>query len=81
MGGGVMQHAQLFELIRQELAGLLNGYIRAREVIDGLDQYVIPPQFGDRAGVLGALALAEQAYRGHKCGVGSNPGVLSRKNS
>jgi len=62
LGGGVMQHAPLFEMIRQELARLLHGYIRAGELTERLDQYVIPPQLGDRAGVLGALVLAEQAY-------------------
>jgi fructokinase len=62
LGGGVMQHAPLFDLIRHELAGLLNGYIRAKEVTDGLDAFVVPPGLGARAGVLGAMALAEQAY-------------------
>jgi hypothetical protein len=26
-----------------------------------MDEYVVPPQLGSRAGVLGSLALAEQA--------------------
>ncbi len=61
LGGGVMEQAQLFPLIRLELARLLNGYIRVRELTDGLDEYVVPPELGARAGVLGALVLAEQA--------------------
>jgi fructokinase len=61
LGGGVMDQAQLFPLIRLELARLLNGYIRMRELTEGLDGYVVPPQLGARAGVLGALVLAEQA--------------------
>ena len=61
LGGGVMQQPQLFDLIRQELPRLLNGYIQAEEVTVRLDRYVIPPRLGSRAGVLGALVLAEQA--------------------
>lgn len=61
LGGGVMRQAHLFELIRKELAQLLNGYIRTAEVTTGLDQFVAPPLLGQRAGVLGALVLAEQA--------------------
>jgi fructokinase len=53
MGGGVMQHARLFEMIRAELAAILNRYMPA--------SHVLPPQLGSRAGVLGALVLAEQA--------------------
>lgn len=61
LGGGVMQQPQLFDLIRKELAQLLNGYIRTPEVTGGLDRFVVPPRLGWRAGVLGALVLAEQA--------------------
>ena len=62
LGGGVLRQSQLFGRIRHDLAGLLNGYVRATEVIRDLDQYVVPPQLGDRAGVLGGLVLAEHAY-------------------
>jgi fructokinase len=61
LGGGVMQQAQLFDLIRQELASLLNGYIRTTEVLERLECFVTPPSLGSHAGVLGALVLAEQA--------------------
>ena len=55
MGGGVMQQTRLFPMIREELASLVNGYIKVPEVV--------PPGLGDRAGVLGALILAEEAAR------------------
>ena len=61
LGGGVMQQPHLFDLIREELRRLLNGYIQADEVTRGLDQFVIAPRLGPRAGVLGALVLAEEA--------------------
>jgi fructokinase len=53
IGGGVGEQSQLFEQIRKELAGILNGYIQGCEIA--------APGLGSRAGVLGALALAEQA--------------------
>ncbi|MBV9156183.1 MAG: ROK family protein [Acidobacteriaceae bacterium] len=61
LGGGVMQQPQLFGLIRQEFARLLNQYVQHPDVIEGLDTYIQPPQLGGRAGVLGTLVLAEQA--------------------
>jgi fructokinase len=64
IGGGVMQQMHLFPLARAALARLLNGYIQTRELIDGLDDYVVPPQLGRHAGVLGAIALAERARSG-----------------
>ena len=63
-GGGVMQQPQLFGLLREQFAQLLNGYIQHRDLIDRLDKYLIPPELGGRAGVLGALILAEQALAG-----------------
>lgn len=57
-----MNQAHLFPMIRGELARLLHGYIRVKEVTEDLDAYVVPPGLGARAGVLGALVLAEQAY-------------------
>lgn len=63
LGGGVMQQAFLFPLIREELVRLLNGYIQARELTEGGDKYVIPAKLGSRAGIAGALALAEQAFQ------------------
>jgi fructokinase len=56
LGGGVMRQAPLFEMIRGELASLVNGYIRVPEVV--------PAGLGERAGVLGALVLAQGAVRG-----------------
>ena len=34
MGGGVMQQAQLFPLIRQEVQALLNQYVQAPEILE-----------------------------------------------
>ncbi len=61
LGGGVMQQSHLFPLVRRELARLLNCYVRSQEIMDGLNEYIVPPQLGSRAGVLGGLVLAGQA--------------------
>lgn len=58
LGGGVMQQSQLFPLIRSELQALLNGYIQSPLLLERMEEYVLPPALGPRAGVLGAIALA-----------------------
>ena len=63
LGGGVMQQPHLFGLIRSELVQLLNGYIQASEIVAHPEDYIVPPLLGSRAGVLGALVLAEHAAR------------------
>jgi fructokinase len=63
LGGGVMQQTGLLDRIRAELSIVLNGYIRMPQVLGQLDRYVVAPGLGDHAGVLGALALAEQVYQ------------------
>lgn len=55
LGGGVMRQPQLFPLVRTEVARLINGYVAVPEIV--------PPTLGDRAGVAGALVIAEQALR------------------
>src|SRR5450432_1016538 len=61
LSGGVMGQSQLFPLIQQRVQVLLNGYIQAPAILQQIDAYIVPAGLGSRAGVLGALALAEQA--------------------
>ena len=61
MGGGVMAQEQLFPLIRAKVVALLNGYFQVAEVTERIDEYIVPPALGGRAGVLGAIALAQRA--------------------
>jgi fructokinase len=63
LGGGVMQQMHLFPLIRQRVRELLNDYIQAAETRDGIDAYIVAPELGGDAGVLGAIALAQDAVR------------------
>jgi fructokinase len=61
MGGGVMEQPHLFPLIHHKVQDLLNGYVQSPEILERIDQYVVPPKLGNRAGVLGAIALAQRA--------------------
>jgi fructokinase len=71
LGGGVMQQASLFPMIRKELLRLLNGYIDAKPLLKEIDSYVAPPELGSRAGVLGAMVLAEHIYRNPSARIGA----------
>jgi fructokinase len=61
LGGGVMSRPELLPLVHREVSGLLNGYLEAAAVGDGIAEYITLPGLGSRSGVLGAIALAETA--------------------
>jgi fructokinase len=61
LGGGVMDQVQLFPKIRKRVGELLNRYIQAPVILDRIDSFIVPPGLGNRAGVLGSIALAEEA--------------------
>jgi fructokinase len=71
LGGGVMQQKSLFPMIRSELLTVLNGYIRVPAILERIDSFIVPPQLGNRAGVLGALVLAEHIYRNPSARIGA----------
>jgi fructokinase len=58
LGGGVLQHPGLLDKIRLQVSQLLNGYVQSTWLVDCIDQYIARPALGNRAGVLGAVALA-----------------------
>jgi len=60
IGGGVMSKTLLYPLIRSQVLALVNNYVRAPQLLEGIDNYIVPPWLGGYAGVLGALALAQQ---------------------
>ena len=59
MGGGVMEQPQLFPLLRRKVQAYLNGYVQSPAILDDIDNYIVPPGLGNRAGVLGAIAQAQ----------------------
>ena len=56
-----MHQEHLFPLVRRNVQKLLNGYIQMPEIREDIDEYIVPPLLADRAGVAGALALAQVA--------------------
>jgi fructokinase len=57
LGGGVMNQEHLFDLIREHVKEMLNGYIQS-PLIEDLSNYIVPPGLGEQAGIMGAYALA-----------------------
>ena len=60
IGGGVMSKAMLYPLVRREVLDRLNNYVRAPQILQRIDGYIVAPRLGGHAGVLGALALAQR---------------------
>lgn len=60
LGGGVMHQTQLFPLIREKTAEMLNDYIKTDE-IRHMDQYIVPASLNDNQGILGCFKLAADA--------------------
>jgi fructokinase len=59
IGGGVAYHDGLLALVQRDVLALMNGYLEAAAVSDGIADYITLPGLGTRAGVLGAIALAQ----------------------
>lgn len=58
-GGGVMKAPGMLERVREKTRALVGGYIETPD--SAAAAYVTSPALGDRAGIIGALALAERA--------------------
>ena len=71
VGGGVMEREFLYPMVRKKVQELLNGYLQAPAVNEGMDEYIVAPGLGNRSGVLGAIALADSVARGELPGVGA----------
>jgi fructokinase len=63
LGGGVMQQPSLLPLVRRRLCELNAGYLDTPLLAERIDEYVVTPALGDRAGVLGGIALAADLAR------------------
>lgn len=58
VGGGVLDHAGLLDRVRGRLTELIGGYLDSPLLGERIDEFLVAPELGDRAGVLGAIALA-----------------------
>lgn len=61
LSGGVMRQAHLLPRVRRALVEVLNGYIDLPELKDRIDEYVVLSKLDQKAGLYGALVLAERA--------------------
>jgi len=59
---GLLGEHHFFELVREHVKNVLSGYLVSPSLLgDGLNEYIVPPQLGDDAGVCGAIALGQCA--------------------
>jgi fructokinase len=63
MGGGVMNQPELITKVREKTATYLNDYIQHPAITDHINEYIVLPALGGRAGVLGAIALGLLALK------------------
>ena len=66
LGGGVMEQPRILPALRRRVQELLNGYVQAPMILQRIDSYIVRPALGGRAGVLGALALGQEAVEAAK---------------
>jgi fructokinase len=62
LGGGVMERETLLGLVRTQLPELVGGYLELPLLGPDIDRFLVRPELDDDAGVLGAIALAQQAF-------------------
>jgi fructokinase len=60
-GGGVMERPGLLSRTARRLSELVGGYLQTPLLGEEVERYLIAPELGDRAGVLGAIAMAQGA--------------------
>lgn len=61
MGGGVMDVPGLIEKVRAKTLEYLNGYVQHPAIIERINSFIVHPGLGNKAGVLGAIALGMDA--------------------
>jgi len=63
IGGGVGSLPHLLPKVQQRTKELINGYIQSPVILENIESYIVLPGLGNRAGMLGAIALAEQSLQ------------------
>jgi fructokinase len=61
VGGGIGLKPAVLNAAKTRLPDYLGGYIEALNTPQAIEAFVVPATLGDRAGVLGAIALASRA--------------------
>lgn len=63
VGGGVGSLPHLMPKVQTKTRDYLNGYIQSPVILENIESYIVSPGLGNRSGILGAIALAEQALQ------------------
>ena len=63
IGGGVGTLAHLLTKVQNRTRELINGYIQSPAILENIETYIVNPGLGNRSGMLGAIALAEQSLQ------------------
>jgi fructokinase len=61
ISGGVMHQPHLLPRIREACAQALRGYVPRLKTLSDFESYIVVPTLGVKAGVMGALHLAQEA--------------------
>ena len=59
-GGGVMKAPGLIEALRAATVAELAGYVDDPRLDPGLERYIVTPQLGDDAGIVGAILIGQR---------------------
>jgi fructokinase len=59
IGGGIMHQQHLLPRIREACGQALHGYLPRLASAGDFERYIVAPALGDRAGVIGAMHLAQ----------------------
>jgi len=59
-----MQQPHIFPKLRKRVLELLAGYVQSANILEKIDEFIVPPGLGKYSGVLGAIALAEELSSG-----------------
>lgn len=60
LSGGVMKRNILFDKVRKTFGELNEGYICHEQVVDHLEEYIVPSTYGNDIGIIGAIELARR---------------------
>ena len=63
IGGGVGQLPHLLKKVQRRTRELINGYIQSPSITEHIESFIVTPDLGNQAGVLGAIALAEYVLK------------------
>ncbi|EDX83360.1 ROK family protein [Synechococcus sp. PCC 7335] len=63
LGGGVMEQKRLLATVHTQVREKLNAYLSVPQITDNIADYIVPAKLGGKAGILGALVLAQQVLK------------------